>query len=257
MSATMMVRADLLKLRKRRGTLAWALVLALGPVIVFFAVRAIEHLSNPGQYGPAGGFEAFGDALRLLGVFFGPLAAILIGVEAGTGDHAAGVFRDLVVTGRSRLALFASRLPAAIALMWAITTAGFLLVLIGVYAFASNLMTPDFGKVLDGYGFALLGTGVICAVAVGFSSLSTSKPASITALIGWQLVASPLVVQISALGGARKGLLTQAITHFSPVFVGDRDNLVSMSAVLATIVLVCWLALFVGLGAWRTRNLDA
>ena len=39
----------------------------------------------------------------------------------------AGVFRDLVVTGRSRLALFASRVPAALALCWLVIGAGYAL----------------------------------------------------------------------------------------------------------------------------------
>ncbi len=35
--------ADLLEIRKKRSTLMWALVLALAPVIIFFAVNAILH----------------------------------------------------------------------------------------------------------------------------------------------------------------------------------------------------------------------
>ena len=117
--ATQMFGADFLKLRRKRGILIWALVLALAPIVIFFMVMAIQHASNPAKYEPAGGASNFGDGLRVLALFFGPLAAILIGVEAGTSDASAGVFRDLVVTGRSRLALFASRVPAALALCWA------------------------------------------------------------------------------------------------------------------------------------------
>jgi ABC-type transport system involved in multi-copper enzyme maturation permease subunit len=137
--ALRMFDADLLKLRKKRGMLIWGLVLALLPVVILFAVKAIQHSSNPAQYGPAGGTSGYSDGLRLLSAFFGPLAAILIGVEAGVGDSAAGVFRDLVVTGRSRLALFASRVPAALAVCWLVMIPGYLLVLLGSYAFASGL----------------------------------------------------------------------------------------------------------------------
>ena len=129
--ALQMFGADVLKVRKRRGTMIWVLVLALLPVIVLFAVKAIQHSSNALKYGPAGGTAGFSDGLRLLCLFFGPLAAVLIGVEAGTGDASAGVFRDLVVTGRSRLALFASRVPAALAVCWSVTVTGYLLVLAG------------------------------------------------------------------------------------------------------------------------------
>jgi ABC-2 type transport system permease protein len=255
--AARMVGADFLKLRKRRGTLAWALVLALGPVIVFFVVSAVQHASDPATYGPAGGTHAFTDGLRMLAIFFGPLAAILIGDEASSGDFAAGVFRDLVVTGRSRLALFASRLPAALALCWTIVTVGYALLMAGVFALASGLPTPGAGEALDGYGFMLLGTGVLCASGLGFSSLTTSKPASITALIGWQLVASPLIAQIDSLGEARKALLSQAVLHFSPVEAGRHADVIGMSTLLAVLVLLAWNAALLALGAWRTHRVDA
>jgi ABC-type transport system involved in multi-copper enzyme maturation permease subunit len=257
--ALRMFDADFLKVRKKRGTMIWAFVLAVGPVLIFLAVGAIQHSSNPIKYEPAGGTKGFSDGLRVLALFFGPLAAILIGVEAGTGDASAGVFRDLVVTGRSRLALFASRVPAALALCWTVTLSAFLLLLAGVYLFASGLPTPDAALLLNGLGFMLLATGVVCVVAVGFAALTTSKPASITALIGWQLVASPLLSQISSLGSARDGLLSQSIAHFSPVHVsgGGRGATVTMSQGTGLVVVVAWLAVFLALGAWRTRTMDA
>jgi ABC-type transport system involved in multi-copper enzyme maturation permease subunit len=254
-----MVGADLLKLRKKRGTLIWAMVLAIAPIVIFFAVTAIQHSSNPAKYEPAGGLHAFSDGLRVLALFFGPLAAILIGVEAGTGDASAGVFRDLVVTGRSRLSLFLSRLPAALALCWAVIFTGFVLLLAGSFVFASNLPTPGGALILNGLLFALFATGVLCLIAVGLASLTTSKPASITALIGWQLVASPLLVSISSLGSARKGLLSQALAHFSPVHIdsGGHGAAVSLAQGGAILVTLVWLAVFLALGAWRTRSMDA
>jgi ABC-type transport system involved in multi-copper enzyme maturation permease subunit len=255
--ATQMTGADFLKLRKKRGMLIWALVLALAPLVVFFAVKAIQHSSNPVKYSPAGGEPGFSDGLRLIGLFFGPLAAILIGVEAGTGDVAAGVFRDLVVTGRSRVQLFWARVPAALALCWIVIGSGFVLLVAGTFVFAGNLPTPSGSLIAEGLGFALLATGVVCVIAVGFGSLTASRPASITALIGWQLVASPLIASISSLGSARDWVLSQAIVHFSPVHVGARGDTVSMAGATATIVLIVWLALFLALGSWRTRTMDA
>jgi ABC-type transport system involved in multi-copper enzyme maturation permease subunit len=255
--ALRMVDADLLKLRKKRGTLIWALVLALAPVVILYVVKAVQHSSSPLQHGPAGGTGGFTDGVRLLCLFFGPLAAVLIGVEAGAGDASAGVWRDLVVTGRSRVALFASRVPAALAMCWAVIVAGYGLVLLGTYAFADNLPTPDAALVVNGLLFTLMATGVVCVVAVGFASLTTSKPASVTALIGWQLVASPLLGGIGSLGSARDALLSQAVVHFSPVHVGDRGGYVTMSLGIALLVVAAWLLVFMALGAWRTRTMDA
>jgi ABC-type transport system involved in multi-copper enzyme maturation permease subunit len=256
--AAQMFGADFLKLRKKRGTLIWALVLAVAPILIFFVVTVIQHSSNPQKYGPAGGAHNFSEGLSVIALAFGPLAALLIGVEAGTGDASAGVFRDLVVTGRSRVALFASRVPAALAMCFTVMGVAFVLLLLGSVAFAGNLPTPDGSLILNGLGFTLLATGMVCAVAVGFASLTTSKPGAIIALIAWQIVASPLIAHISSLGSARRGLLSQAIAHFSPVNVeGGHGATVTMSGGLAFIVLVVWLVVFLGLGAWRTRTMDA
>src|SRR5271166_4930123 len=126
--ALRMTGADFLKLRKKRSTVTWALVLALVPIVIFYTVNVVEHASNS-SHEAAGGIGSFRIGLRLLGgLFFGPLVAILIGVEAGTTDVADGVFRDLVVTGRSRLALFATRVPAALLLCWTVITAAYALI---------------------------------------------------------------------------------------------------------------------------------
>jgi ABC-type transport system involved in multi-copper enzyme maturation permease subunit len=262
--AVRMVAADFLKLRKKRGTLLWALVLVLAPLVVFFIVRAAQHSSNPAEHAPAGGVGGYIDALRILALFFGPLAAIMIGTDAGAGDLAAGVFRDLVVTGRSRLALFGARVPAALGLCWILVTAAYALALVGVYALASGTPTPDGALVLNGLLFTLFSTGVVCVVAVGFSSLTGSRPAALTVLIGWQLVASRILENISSLGSSRKLILSQAIAHFSPVSLGDGGGhgprggaVVTMATGTAVIVALGWLAVFLALGAWRTRTMDA
>ncbi len=266
--AAQMFGADFLKLRKKRSILIWALVLALAPIVIMFVVGAIQHASNPTKYnpttghiegfGPAGGLDSFHVGMRLLGgLFFGPLVAILIGVEAGTGDTSAGVFRDLVVTGRSRVALFFSRVPAALLMCWLLIVFAYVLVLIGTFVFAGNLSTPDGAEILNGLGFVLLATGVLCAVSVGFASLVTSKPGAIIALIAWQVIASPLISSISSLGKVREIILNQAISHFSQVTLDGRATNLTLSTGVALLVLVGWLAVFLALGAWRTTTMDA
>lgn len=257
--AGQMFNADLLKLRKKRATVIWALILALAPLLLYFIVRAAQHSSNPIRYAPAGGIAGYHDALRLLALFFGPLAAIMIGVEAGAGDAASGVFRDLVVTGRSRLALFAFRLPAAIAVCWAVVIVGYALLLIGTFAFASGISTPSGQRLVDGFGFTVLSTGVICAIAVSFASLTASRPAALVVLIGWHLIASPILAGIESIGKVRDAILSQAIAQFSPVALGGgmHGATVSMSSGLAILVMIAWLAVFIALGTWRTRTMDA
>ena len=50
-----LIRAEVLKLRRRRGMLAIAAGITLGVVALAFGVGAIQHAGNPGKYGPAGG----------------------------------------------------------------------------------------------------------------------------------------------------------------------------------------------------------
>jgi hypothetical protein len=254
-----MMSADFLKLRKKRGTVIWSLVLAIAPLVIYFIVRAVQHSSNPVANPPAGGVNGYVDALRLVGAIFGPLAAILVGAEAGAGDVAVGVFRDLVATGRSRLALFATRVPAAIALSWIVTSAAYALLVIGVSALADGSPTPSASEMLDGFGFSLLSTGVICAIAVALGAVTASRPATLTALIGWQLIASPILANISSLGNSRKLILSQAMFQFSPIkLTGGRGaQVVNMPTATALAVLAVWLIVFLALGAWRTRTMDA
>jgi len=261
--AMRMVGADFLKLRKKRGTLIWALVLALLPLLIFFIVKAVQHSSSPAEHSPAGGISGYTDAIRVLALFFGPLAAIMIGTDGGAGDLAAGVFRDLVVTGRSRVALFSSRVPAALGLCWLVVLAGYALTLVGTYALASGTPTPGGALVVNGLLFTLFSTGIVCVVAVGFSSLVGSRPAALTVLIGWQLIASRILENIESLGSSRKLILSQAVAHFSPISLNDGGHgprggaTVTMSTGTAVIVSLGWIVVFLALGAWRTRTMDA
>jgi ABC-type transport system involved in multi-copper enzyme maturation permease subunit len=260
--AVRMAGADFLKLRKKRGTLIWALVLAVAPLVIYFIIKGLQHSSSPAEHGPAGGIGGFKDAMPVLALFFGPLAAIMIGTDAGAGDLAAGVFRDLVVTGRSRVALFAVRVPAALGLCWLVMLAGYAVMLVGTYALASGTPTPSGALAINGLLFTLFSTGIVCVVAVGFSSLTGSRPAALTVLIGWQLVASRILENIESLGSSRKLILSQAVAHFSPIGLGEHHGprggaTVTMSTGTAVVVSLVWIAVFLALGAWRTRTMDA
>jgi ABC-type transport system involved in multi-copper enzyme maturation permease subunit len=253
--ARQMAAAEFLKLRKRRSLLAWALVLAAGSVTVAFAFKGIQHASDPTRP-PAGGLNGFRHTLEIIGIFIGPLAAVLIGAEAGAGDSASGVFRDLVVTGRSRLALFAARIPGALMLCLPVIAVAYGLLVAGTFLLAGGSPTPSAGTVLDGFGWAMLVDGAVCVVAVGLASLTNSRPATITTLIGFELVASPLLLEDSSLGSARKALLDTSVLHLSPT-LSQGAPVIAESLFLALLVLAVWLLVAAGIGAWRTSTMDA
>jgi ABC-type transport system involved in multi-copper enzyme maturation permease subunit len=260
--ALRMVGADFLKLRKKRSTLVWALVLAVAPLVIYYIVKTAQHSSNPTEHSPAGGIHGYEDAMPVVALFFGPLAAIMIGTDGGAGDLAAGVFRDLVVTGRSRVALFAARVPAALGLCWLVMLVAYAVLTVGTYALASGTPTPGGALVINGLLFTLFSTGIVCVIAVGFAALTGSRPAALTVLIGWQLIASRILENIESLGSSRKLILSQAVAHFSPIALGEHHGprggaTVTMSTGTAVVVALGWIVVFLALGAWRTRTMDA
>jgi len=251
--ARQMFSAEVLKLRRQRPLMAFAGLLTVGVVVIFMGYLQIRHASNS-QYAPAGGLLGFQHMLRALGILFGGLAAILIGTEAGTADLSSGVFRDLVATGRSRLALFAVRAPAAIAVTLAFSGAAFLIGLLATFLFAGGGPTPSLSLVLQGAGWIALATSITAALAVAVGSLTGSRGVTLTAVIGWQLVATQILVSVSSLGSVRNVLLTPALAQLVPIGQGVG---VVMSTATAVIVLAGWAVVPALVGAWRTKVTDA
>jgi hypothetical protein len=56
---------------------------------------------------------------------FGFIMGAVLGATAGTTDLTEGVFRNLVITGRSRLALYLARIPAGLAILLPLIAAAF------------------------------------------------------------------------------------------------------------------------------------
>jgi hypothetical protein len=192
----------------------------------------------------------------MLGMFMGPVAAVLIGAEAGAGDLGAGVFRDNVLTGRSRTALFLARIPAAVVVTLAVTALGFAIGLVGTFAFAGGLPTPSLSLVLQAAAWLALANSVVCVIAVGLASLTGSRPGTITALIGWELVLSPLIVRAASLGSLRRGLLDAALMFLKPGPASGAP-VIAMPVAVAVVVTIGWLLVLPALGGWRMRTRDA
>ena len=86
--------------------------------------------------------------------------------------------------------------------------------------------------------------------------MTGSRSGTITALLGWQLVLSPLLLRASSLGSSRRALLDGVVQFLNP---GPRSGAptVAMSVGIAIVVLALWLLVIPSLGAWRMRTRDA
>lgn len=250
-----LVSAELLKLRKRRGLIASGLALTILPMLIAYTVLLIVHAANPAKHGPAGGLKNFSDSMDVLMTLSG-VAAILIGATLGAGDVGSGVFRELVVTGRSRLALFAARVPAGVALVWALAAAGFAVTATSSIVFAGSLATPGAGLLVETAAWLALVTGLSLVLGLGVSSVLASRGTTIAIVLGWQIVAAPLLLQIKALGALREGLLPAATQRLAPADLFDRAPTVPMSIAAAAAVVTAWTIVLLALGAWRTATRD-
>lgn len=123
-----MIRTRVMELRKRRGLTIALVVVNIGIPAIFLAVRLIIHVVDPKSYGPAGGYGIFTNLVTGVMFIFGFIVAATLGCTAGSVDLSEGVFRHLVVTGRSRLALYFARIPAGLTILVPIVAVGFAIV---------------------------------------------------------------------------------------------------------------------------------
>jgi hypothetical protein len=103
-----------LEIRKRRGLIITVAVLIVVPTVLIYGLRLLFHAVDPHSYGLAGDPAIFSQLTNLMAEF-GFIAAVALGAAAGTTDLSDGMFRHLVITGRSRLALYLARIPAGLA----------------------------------------------------------------------------------------------------------------------------------------------
>jgi hypothetical protein len=123
-----MITSRIMELRKRRGLMAALIVVNIGIPTIFLTVRLIAHAVAPTSYGPAGGYDVFTELVAGIMYVFGFIVAATLGCTAGSVDLSEGMFRHLVITGRSRLALYFARIPAGLAIIVPMVAAGFTIV---------------------------------------------------------------------------------------------------------------------------------
>jgi hypothetical protein len=250
-----MVAAEMLKLRRNRPLMALAGLLTVGVVILLYVYTAIQHEASPGLNPAAGGLLNSSRAVRLLGLYFGALAAVLIGSEAGTADLSSGVFRDLVATGRSRLALFGVRAPAAAMLSLGFAAAAFALTLAGTFLFsAGGTPEPGLSVILESAAWIALSVIVTSGLAAGVGSLTGSRALTLTMVIGLLTVMTQILENITSLGSFRDVLPAVSLTQLMPIHGGIH---LPVATGVAVTVVAAWLLIPTLAGAWRTHTMDA
>jgi ABC-type transport system involved in multi-copper enzyme maturation permease subunit len=259
-TAWQLVSAELLKVRKRRGLMALAVMLTAGAIVAAGAVLTLLHAQDPAKYGPAGGRSNLANAAYMLSML-GTVTAVLVGATMGAGDLQAGVFRDLVATGRSRLALFAARIPGGLALLWPLVAVSWVIAAAGSALLAGSAPRPGLGLMVYGGAWVLLAATVIYLMALGLASLTGSRSATVAIVLAWQFALSPLALNAAKLGVVREGVLLAALDRLIPagLLPGAPPNPVSptMSLTVTAVVIAAWAVIPLAAAAWRTTTRDA
>ncbi|HWS47067.1 MAG TPA: hypothetical protein VN636_14465 [Acidimicrobiia bacterium] len=123
-----MIATRFMELRKRRGLMITLIGVTIGLPTLFLVIRLLLHAFDPHSYAPAGGYDIFNHLVVVVLYVFGFIVAATLGCTAGSIDLTEGMFRHLVVTGRSRLALYLARIPAGLAIIGPLVAIGFAIV---------------------------------------------------------------------------------------------------------------------------------
>ena len=240
------VTSKFLELRKRRGLIVAVLLLTIGILVVIDAIFLILHAAAPAQLRPGRRLAKF-RAFSLAFVQTFGIAAILVGAAAGSSDLSDGVFRHLVVTGRSRLALFIAKVPAGLMLIIPITALAYTIEAIVAVYFAPSGNVPTLPGItrrplhqgahdlragpghrsrppLSIHLLVVVGLWLMLQVVVAFvlglglGALTGSRYATVAILIAMQLIVTPLLsgVTIPHLINLQRAFIGVALAQLEP-----------------------------------------
>ena len=255
-----LIRAERIKLTKRTGLMIASALLTIGAVVLAYIILLSLHASDATRHPPAGGFDHFHNLSEVL-TRIGAIAAILIGATTGAGDLGAGMFRNLVVTGRSRLALFLARIPGGLIVLWPLVALAYLIICVGTVAFAGGLLTPGVGLMITTGLWVELGATLMFLLGLGLGSLVGSRSTTISVLVALDLIVTPILLNLTGFTWLRQLFPTVALQRLEPVVLlhaGDFGrHVLSVAPGAAIVVIVLWGVVAVGIGAWRTMTRDA
>jgi hypothetical protein len=266
-----LISAKLLELRERRTLMIITVAFTVGLPVIFYGIRLLYHLGDPARYAPAGAPNAFATAGTLMAEF-GFIAAIALGATAGTADLTDGMFRHLVITGRSRWALYLARIPAGLSILLSLAAAGFTVACL-VTGFLGSPQAADAVTLSPGAmvraGLWLELTLVIgFTVGLGLASLMGQRTVPVILLIVLEIIITPVLAshvlpfflngQRLVVGVAMDQLKPAALAGGTQVGPGGGGPQIPPMPTWAMItVIVGWIVGWSAIGAWRIATRDA
>ena len=267
-----MIGAKFLELRRRRVLMAVTAAFTVGTPVIFYGIREIYHLSDPARYGPAGA-DAFANVVTLMAEL-GFIVAVMLGATAGTSDLTDGMFRHLVITGRSRLALYLTRIPAGLSILLSLAAVGLTVAALAT-AFLGGSEPASAVAALPG-DLARSGLWLELDLVIGFTvglglgSLMGQRTVPVVLLTVWQIIITPALANhvLPHLINAQRIVVGVAMDQLKPavlaggVTVGPTGGiqpvaLPPMPTWAMAAVIAGWILGWLAIGAWKMATRDA
>jgi hypothetical protein len=241
-----MVAAEFRKLVARRGLFLSSLLIPAGVVILLVVLSVILEASTDDYEGGV----SFVEGAAGLNVFVLLVLSALIGATAGAWDVQNGTFRYMLMTGRSRLAVYAVRVPAVLALIVVITVPAWVVTVAGGEALPLGLGEEPtlrdhawalWAPVLQGWVYGL--------VAFGVGALLRSVGAAIAVALVLNLAGLQALLLLSLVSDTLGDITLPAVANRVSGFSDE-----GLPLVAAVLVLVAWVGVVLGAaGAHRPR----
>jgi len=240
-----MLRQEVLKIVRRRG-MYWSFVglclaAVVGVLVTALVVRATGRDSVSGR-------DLLQTMTTLL-LFAGLVMGVLVGAQEGAYDVQQGTFRYLVMTGRSKLGLYLLRIPAFLIAVAAALLPGVMLALIAsaVVPLETFDVHPDLTDYVQAFWLPFLFAAVFGLISLAVGALLRSVGAAIAVALVLNLAGLQLFQLLTLISDS---LWVVVLPNAVGVLSGDDGA----SVWAAIVVVVCWLAAFVGAGALRTTR---
>jgi ABC-2 family transporter protein len=253
-----LVAAEYLKLRRRTGLVLATFGLTIVPALIMVVATGGGDLDT-------GGTRSFAEQVGML-AGLSLIAGVFVGATVATSDTASGVFRELVATGRSRLDLYAARVPPGLALVLVATAAGFAIAALSATTSAGSVEAtpwelgthaPSAGLLVESAAWLLLVAAVGFALAFGVSAVFGSPSGAIATLLALWLVVTPLTANVESLDWLRDLLVLSALDEVMPLGLVAGESSIHLSVTATIALLLGWTSLPLLAGAWRTMTRDA
>jgi hypothetical protein len=266
------IGAKLLELRKRHTLMIVTVAFTVGLPVIFYTIRLVYHLADPARYAPAGAPNAFATVGTLMAEF-GFIAAVALGATAGTADLTDGMFRHLVITGRSRLALYLARIPAGLSILLSLTAVGYTVACLVTALLSSpqaaGAVTPPAGAMAGAGLWLELNMVIAFTVGLGLGSLMGQRTVPVILLIVLEIIITPALAghalphfvngERLVVGVAMDQLQPAVLAggaHVGPA-AGGGLQLPPMPTWAMITVIAGWIVGWSAIGAWKMATRDA